>query len=132
MGNLMLGVAFMAYCFALFSYSTATLGAYRAFYGLFSTAAETSVVRFNEFGEAVSPHFDLSRLKETVGLSLEECLAKICRYEYRVAGANPDSKTEEEGSTKAVILSLTCFHWSVELILDKKAFFSILEVSDGN
>lgn len=131
MENFFLGIIFLIYSFASFSFSTSYMSAYRAFYGLFSTVIEACVVQFDSMGESVPPYFDVGKLNETVGIQLQESLDGKCLYEYKVIGADLVSKKEDPGQNKAVIVSLSCYHWSREAIFSKKAFFSIQEVNHG-
>ncbi|HBS03238.1 MAG TPA: hypothetical protein DEA63_05235 [Firmicutes bacterium] len=127
MGNFFFAVGFLAYAFALFRFGYVTMGANRAFYGLFGGIVESSVVQLNVQGEMVAPYFDFDILHKRINLHFQETLGGLCEYAYRVSPADPIRKEIDPLGLQAAIVELNCYWASGDRILSKRAFFSLME-----
>ncbi len=123
MGNMLLAMLFLSFSFMTFRYSYAYMGAYRAFYGLFSDEVETCVVNLSPSGESVEPYFSLPAVEAYLEAYLEERLAKVCKYRTEIEGYEYRGDYEYP---MGVSIHLCCTLLERTLI-DRTALFTLVE-----
>ncbi len=123
MGNMLLAMLFLSFSFMTFRYSYAYMGAYRAFYGLFSDEVETCVVNLSPSGESVEPYFSLPAVEAYLEAYLEERLAKVCKYRTEIEGYEYRGDYEYP---MGVSIRLCCTLLERTLI-DRTALFTLVE-----
>ena len=127
MGNMLLAMLFLSFSFMSFRYSYAYMGAYRAFYGLYSDEIELYVVNLTNNGVEQLPYFSVHKVKDYVQDYLGQRLAKACDYEALVEGF--EYRDDEEKYPMGVSVRLYCSLLDAT-ILDKTALFTLVEESD--
>lgn len=123
MGNMLLAMLFLSFSFMSFRYSYAYMGAYRAFYGLFSDEMETCVVNLSSDGEAIVPYFSLSAVEAYTKFYLAERLGEVCKYGAEIEGYDYRGDFEYP---MGVSIRLKCSLLET-ILLDRTALFTLVE-----
>ncbi len=123
MGNMLIAMLFLSFSFMSFRYSYAYMGAYRAFYGLFSDELETCVVNLSSSGEKIAPYFSIPAVEEYTDFYLKERLGEVCQYSVQVKGYEYRGDYEYP---MGVAIRLRCSLLETTL-LERTAFFYLAE-----
>ncbi len=123
MGNMLIAMLFLSFCFVSFRYSFAYMGSYRAFYGLFTHEMELNVTNLTWKGEKTIPYFSLDKVNAFTEAYLNERLANVCDYQFEVEGFEFRGDYEYP---MGVSINLRCTLMNAA-ILDKTAYFTLVE-----
>ena len=123
MGNMLIAMLFLSFSFMSFRYSYAYMGAYRAYFGLFSDELETCVINVSPDGEAIIPYFSIAAVEEYTEAYLKERLAEVCQYRTKIEGYEYRGDYEYP---MGVSIRLRCTLLE-SILIDRTAYFTLAE-----
>lgn len=124
MGNMLVAMLFLSFCVMSFQYSYAYMGAYRAFYGLFTREMDLFVVNLTTKGESMTPYFSLTKVKTFTEEYLAERLANVCDFKFEAKGF--EFSDDNGRFPMGVSINLRCYLLKNKL-MDKTAYFTLVE-----